>query len=316
MIRLLKISKGAVMTLTAKSVSLVTAGIIAFVGGAPQPVSNPEPGHVQEEIETRAGVDQDRRETLEELVADPEVSGRVIWYDMVSNVDNLDTSEKVDEIVSKTAQAGFDTIVLDVGGTSGFVAYDSDIAPHMSEAEFYEGRSYQPGYDLLAEVLEAAEPHGIQVHVNINAFSQGILQTEEGPAFDNPEWQTVYYDGRRIAQAGSEKYPIAGFNIERGLNQLVVYTPEEYDVSPANRWGTEVAVVDGVVTDYRDRNTFDGPPMEVPYDGVVLSGNAEARHWLDANAQIGAEVSWDETETRLVRASESDRTGATFVNPL
>lgn len=261
-------------------------------------------------------VDELRQQTLEDLIDDPELSGRVLWYDLTANVEYLDTPEKVQNIVSKTAQAGFDTIVLDVANNSGFVAYDSDIAPHMSASEFYEGRSYEAGYDLLAEVLEAADPHGLQVHANMNAFSQGILEAQEGPAFDNPEWQTVYYEGSRRVEAGSETYPIAGFNIERGSGQLVVYTPDRYEVSPANRWGTEVAVVDGVVTDYRDRNTHGSPPMEVPEDGVVLSGNGEARHWLDANAQVGAEVDWQGTEKRLVRAEDSDRTGATFVNPL
>src|SRR5690625_2393768 len=275
-----------------------------------------DPGVQAGDVSDASEIDEERRQTLDELINDPALSGRVLWYDLLANVQYLNTPEKVEHIVGRTAQAGFDTIVLDVQNNSGFVAYDSDIAPHMSEAEYYENNSYDADYDLLAEVLAAAERHDIEVHANINTFSQGILQSQEGPAFDNPEWQTVYYEGQRMAQAGSETYPIAGFNIERGAGQLVVYTPDRYDVSPANRWGTEVAVVDGVVTDYRDRNTHDSPPMEVPEDGVVLSGNAAARQWLDANARVGAEIAWDQTETRFVRAGDSDRTGATFVNPL
>lgn len=253
---------------------------------------------------------------LTDLIDDPDLSGRVLWYDMTANVEYLDTSAKVADIVDKTARAGFDTIVLDVANNSGFAVFDSDIAPHMSEAERYEGASYPPGYDLLAEVLSAAEPHGIEVHANINAFAQGVIETQEGPAYDHPEWQTVYYEGRRVARSGEESYPIAGFNIERGQDQLVVYTPDAHEESPANRWGLEVAVVDGVVTEVRDRNETEEPALEVPEDGVVLSGNGQARGWLTEHAQLGEEIAWEDGEAELVPAGESNQSGATFVNPL
>jgi len=301
------------MKISKRIVGCVTGALLAASFSAAGAMAHPG---VQSGSADVGGVEEEKRHALADLINDAELSGRVLWYDLIANVHYLNTPEKVEEIVGKTAQAGFDTIVLDVQNNSGFVAYDSNVAPHMSEAEYYQGRSYEADYDLLAEVLVAAERHDLQVHANINAFGQGILASQEGPAFENPEWQTVYYEGQRLARAGAETYPIAGFNIERGAGQLVVYTPDEHEASPANRWGTEVAVVDGVVTDYRDRNTHDSPAMEIPEDGVVLSGNAEARHWLDANARVGAEIDLNESETRFVRAGDSDRTGSAFVNPL
>lgn len=262
------------------------------------------------------GPDADRRAALSDLIGHEQDAGRVLWYDMTANVDYLNTPEKVDNIVAKTAEAGFDTIILDVANNSGFVAYDSAIADHMSQAERYQGQSYPPGYDLLAEVLRAAGDHDLQVHANINAFGLGVQEFAEGPAFDNPEWQTVFYEGRRLASIGAQQYPIAGTNIERGTNQLVVYTPEEYQESPASRWGAEVSVVDGVVVEVRDRHDGDAPPLAVPQDGVVLAGHGEARSWLLDHAQEGAEIDLSATETRLVPAGQSDQQGSTFVNPL
>jgi uncharacterized lipoprotein YddW (UPF0748 family) len=263
-----------------------------------------------------AGPDSSRKHVLSNLVGHDHHAGRVLWYDLSANVEHLDTADKVAEMVGKTADAGFDTIVLDVGNYTGFVAYDSAIAPHISQSRTYAGRTYPAGYDLLAEVIDAAHDRGVQVHANLNVFAQGATGTGEGPAFDNPEWQSVFYEGVRVAKAGAAAYPIAGTNVTRGADQLVMYTPEEYDVSPANQWGAEAAVVDGVVTELRDRVPDGAAPLPVPDDGVVLSGHGAARTWLLDHATVGAEIDWSNTQTRLVPAAEHDAQFATFVNPL
>lgn len=263
------------------------------------------------------GADQARRELLDNLIGHQRHQGRVLWYDLSANLENLDTPAKVRAIVDRTADAGFDTIVLDVGNYTGFVAYDSDIAPHIGESTIYADQAYDTDYDLLAQVLEAAHARGLQVHANLNAFSLGRTAAAEGPAFDNPQWQSVFYEGRRLATAeNGATYPITGTNATRGENHLVIYTPAAYDTSPANRWGAEVAVVDGVVTALRDRATDDSPAMPVPDDGVVLSGHGDARTWLLANAQPGNRIDISQTETRLVTAAEHTAQFATFVNPL
>jgi uncharacterized lipoprotein YddW (UPF0748 family) len=272
---------------------------------------------------SQRGPDQSRRAVLDDLIGHQRHQGRVLWYDLSANVDNLDTPAKVREVVARTAGVGFDTIVLDVGNYTGFVAYDSAIAPHISQAATYAGRTYPEGYDLLAEVLAAADEHGLEVHANLNIFAQGATGAAEGPAYDHPEWQSVFHEGRRLVVAGdtpeaddAPSHPLAGTDSERGADQLVVYTPDTHDVSPANRWGAEVAVSDGVVTDVRDRQSDDSAAMPVPADGFVLSGHGDARTWLLEHAAIGTAIDLSRTETRLVPASEHDPQFATFVNPL
>jgi len=274
------------------------------------------PGVDERRADTTTGPDRARRNVLNNLIGHPRHHGRVLWYDLSANFDSLDTPAKVADIVDKTADAGFDTIVLDVGNYTGFVAYHSDIAPHIGTSQVYAGRAYDPDYDLLAEVLDAAHARGLEVHANLNVFAQGATGVQEGPAYDHPQWQSVFYEGRRLATtADGASFRLAGTDVERGANQLVLYTPDRYEESPANQWGAEAALVDGVVTELRDR-TVGAPPLAVPEDGVVLAAHGTARTWLLANAQPGTTIDLTQTETRLVPAAEHEAQFATFVNPL
>lgn len=89
----------------------------------------------------------------------------------------------------------------------------------------------------------------------------------------------------------------AGFDGYRGPNQLVVYTQRTGPVSPANRFGDEVAVtmtgpMTGVVAQVRRRETApDGDSgTVVPDGGVVLSGHFQAGAVLVAGVRVGDPV--------------------------
>jgi hypothetical protein len=60
--------------------------------------------------------------------------------------------------------------------------------------------------------------------------------------------------------------------------------------TPTNKWGTEVAMLDGVVLSVTDRQVSDAPAIVIPPGGYVLSGHYNAGMWLSANATIGAPV--------------------------
>lgn len=82
---------------------------------------------------------------------------------------------------------------------------------------------------------------------------------------------------------GGAAYPFTGTDVKRDTDQLVLYTGNE---SPANEWGTEVVVRDGVIEDVVTRQ----PGISIPEGAVLLSGHGEARLWLDEHAVAGAEV--------------------------
>ncbi|WLD93066.1 alpha amylase family protein [Alkalihalobacillus sp. AL-G] len=261
------------------------------------------------------GNDESRHHVLQNLVKDESKKARILWYDLSANIQNLNTPEKVDTIVAKTAKANIDTIVLDVKNYTGFVGYQSEIAPHMSTSQIPKYDGFPKGYDLLAEVIEEAHKYGIQVHANVNVFSEGNNDYKDGPAFEHPEWQTTFYQASRIAKSeNGSTFDITGVNTTRGSNQLVMYTPEKYEVSPSNQWGAEVQVVDGIVTKVVDR-IYGAPAVEVPENGVVLSGHGEARTWILENVHVGDQFDYSATKTELIPASEYS-TFSTFVNAI
>lgn len=89
---------------------------------------------------------------------------------------------------------------------------------------------------------------------------------------------------------GSSSYPLAGVDVEREADALVVYTDRAAATS-TDAYGCEVTVMGGVVVRIDDRQaggSATGTP--IPEGGFVLSGHGEARAWLLANAEIGALV--------------------------
>lgn len=85
--------------------------------------------------------------------------------------------------------------------------------------------------------------------------------------------------GRAAAEAVpsvAEVFAITAVNRSRGANELIAYTPDYGATTRTNRYGLEVAVVDGVVTAI----SGDGN-MAIPKGGVVLSAHGAARRLLE-----------------------------------
>ena len=72
----------------------------------------------------------------------------------------------------------------------------------------------------------------------------------------------------------------------RAANLLILYTPARGARTGTNQYGTEVAVVKGVVTQVQ---TSVGN-MAIPSNGYVLSGHGTSNTWLRANATVGSVV--------------------------
>ncbi len=84
---------------------------------------------------------------------------------------------------------------------------------------------------------------------------------------------------------------VNGFDIPRLLNYLVVYTLKTGTVTTTNQYGTEVTIINGVVTSVVDRAIVaKRTGTAIPANGVVLSGHGTARTWLNAFAKVGVPV--------------------------
>ena len=94
-----------------------------------------------------------------------------------------------------------------------------------------------------------------------------------------------------VATAGGSSYPLAGINVLRDTDQLVLYSPSAAQtVSPANQWGAEAVVQASTVTEIHDRQSTGEPGTPIPSGGTVLSGHGAARVWMLSYLQVGSPV--------------------------
>ena len=82
-----------------------------------------------------------------------------------------------------------------------------------------------------------------------------------------------------VYDAAGNTYP--GY---RGVNQLVIYTPEYGKKTGTNEFGTEAIVINGYVT------SISGADSLIPYNGFVISGHGRAKEWINQNVTIGAKI--------------------------
>jgi hypothetical protein len=116
------------------------------------------------------------------------LQGRVLWIDATANLERINTVEKIDALVKKIRETGFNTIVLDIKPIVGEVLYPSQIAPKMTE---WKGRTLPKEFDPLAVMLAKARENKLSLFVSMNAFSEGHSHfPERGPGAKRPQWQT------------------------------------------------------------------------------------------------------------------------------
>lgn len=72
--------------------------------------------------------------------------------------------------MAKAREVGFNTVVYDVKPIVGRTLYPSQFAAPLTS---WRGQAFPPGYNPLAEVLQAGHAAGLKVCVSMNAFSEG-----------------------------------------------------------------------------------------------------------------------------------------------
>jgi uncharacterized lipoprotein YddW (UPF0748 family) len=235
---------------------------------------------------------------------------KTIWFDLMANKDTLNTKEKVENIVNKVAKANIDTIVLDVKSSRGFVAYLSNVAPHLSNSQFV---SYPEGYDVLEQVINIAHSKGIKVHASVNIFAEGNNIDREGTAFIENQWQTVYYSASRAVEAqNGNRYPLSKPNVNQDPDQLTLYTSSYYNKT-INNDVAEALIVDGRVSTIYEKSK--GALREIPEMGIILSGQGKARSWILENLKPNQKVDLTKSIPEFIPAADYATT-ATFVNPV
>lgn len=248
-----------------------------------------------------------------------------LWMEPGANLTALSSLEGVQQILDQARLAGVDVVIPEAKNAWGYVTYQSAFAPTIGASQIPHRASpsyappaewYPSGYDMLGTIIQEAHARGMRVDVAVNTFNEGFSPLQAGPAFEHPEWQaTAYVATRPVIAPDGTSYDLAGVDIPREGNALVLYTPAAGATTPTSRWGTEVAVSGGTVTEVRVRavGDTDPGPMPIPAGGYVLSGHGTAADWLARALSVGASVAIGPLEARM--AASSAHSHFAFVNP-
>lgn len=251
---------------------------------------------------------------------------RALWIEPGANLKQLSTAAGVRAALDRAKAAGIDVVMPEAKNAWGYVIYPSTFIPSIAESPISHsgpGEAYPPpaqwyprDYDLLGTIITEAHARGMKVHAAINTFGEGYSPMRAGPSFTHPEFQaTAYVAYRRAVAPNGTSYELAGVDVPRGQDKLVLYTPAAGSASPASRWGVEAAVAGGAVTEVRDRATgpVDPGPVPIPQNGYVLSGHGAAGDWLRRALAPGDRVTMGPVETRMEPSSAHDIFA--FANP-
>lgn len=248
-----------------------------------------------------------------------------LWMEPGANLSVLSSVEGVRRTLEQAKRAGVDVVIPEAKNAWGYVTYSSGFAPmietspipHKAPPAYPPPAEWYPrGYDMLGTIIAEAHARGMRVDVAVNSFGEGFTPLAAGPAFQRPDWQGVAYLGTRPVQApDGTSFDLAGVDVPRGENDLILYTPAAGATTPTSRWGVDVAVAGDRVVEVRERavGDTDPGPAPIPPGGYVLSGHGDAARWLARALPMGAAVSIGPAQSRT--APSSAHSIFAFVNP-
>lgn len=249
-----------------------------------------------------------------------------LWMEPGANLPALSTVEGIRGALDEARAAGVDVVMPEAKTAWGYVTYRSGFAPTIDTSPISHsapGTGYPPpatwyphDFDMLGTIITEAHARGLKVHAAVNTFGEGFTPLRAGPAFMHPSWQgTAYIATRRVLAPNEQSYALSGVDVPREAGALVLYTPAEGAVTDTSRWGVEVSVDRGTVTEVRNRAAGDTDPGQtpIPRNGYVLSGHGEAADWLLRTMQVGMPIQIGPVETRMEPSSEHSIFA--FVNP-
>jgi hypothetical protein len=116
----------------------------------------------------------------------------ILWVDFLVNGKRLAQKEERRRLIAHAKESGVTHLVVDAKIPYGHVTYPSRYAPHVSS--WTDGRFDGVSEDFLLDMINEAHRSGIKVLANIDVFAEGTTQSRDGIAYQNKDWQVVYYD--------------------------------------------------------------------------------------------------------------------------
>lgn len=91
-----------------------------------------------------------------------------VWVEITANTQTILHEDRFRDAMKKCAEAGIDSVILSIKDTSGFVLYNSSIAPHYSK--FKEGFEE---IDYLERCLRIVHECGMKLYASFDVFAEG-----------------------------------------------------------------------------------------------------------------------------------------------
>ena len=86
----------------------------------------------------------------------------------------------------------------------------------------------------------------------------------------------------------------------RGINQLVVYTPNYGPRTNTNEFGAEAIVEGNTVTE------LSGADSLIPPNGIVISGHGRAKNWINSSIKVGTKIYIDKATNIIYTYTTSE----------
>lgn len=204
------------------------------------------------------------------------LEARILWVDATANMGFMNSEAKVEALVAKAKDAGFNCIVYDVKPIIGYTMYPSQLTKQLTS---WRGNSFVPGYDPVKPLLAAAKRQGIRVYAALNAFSEGHRVIKDRGAEIKPEPNDAGWGYNHPDLQTMQAIPHPQVTLGRSASVKLSETPggeaEEAAVHltkpKAGVWSLFAAI------DLAGRITQVGSqPLDVPAGGSVLAFKASA----------------------------------------
>lgn len=209
------------------------------------------------------------------------LQARILWIDCTANIDRYNTEEKIVDVVRRTKDAGFNTIVFDVKPISGQVIYRSRFAPRLEE---WRGRRLPADFEPVPIMIREARKAGLSIFLAINAFSEGHRNFLVGPGYQWRDRQTVLYETQNLLRMPDQTtFALASRANEVQAETVNVFTSVDRLPAPVagdNTFWLTVRPNGTVVDGFAPEGMVPPPTPTIPRGGVILHGTRAAGDYL------------------------------------
>ncbi|NLD24319.1 MAG: family 10 glycosylhydrolase [Bacteroidales bacterium] len=117
---------------------------------------------------------------------------KLMWLDATANIQRFNNKDTIDYYLTKLKNLGFTDVVVDMRPISGYVMYDSDIAPKLKK---WRGDTIIWSFDYMGYYIEKGHSLGLNIQASLNTFVAGHNHFDKGIIYeeDKLDWASMVY---------------------------------------------------------------------------------------------------------------------------